>query len=181
LKTAILVAVGDELLSGIRRESNCSFLAWLLHDAGWKVTRMEVIPDDLPQIIGVLDRWIGKTDILVLSGGLGPTHDDKTRYALAEYLGCALNLDDALYDSVSARYEGNSVREYVERSRPIQGLVPEKAAGVYNPAGSALGIYFEKNGTKVWSFPGVPSEYKAMVRQELTPLLSSLPAARAWS
>ena len=170
-KTAVLVAVGDELLSGIRKEGNCSFLARHLHDAGWKLLHIEVIPDDLPRIIETLNRWIGKTDMLVLSGGLGPTHDDKTRYALAEYLKCGLAVNDALYDRVSSRYEG-SMRELVERSRPIQGLVPQEAAGVYNPAGSALGIYFEKDGTKIWSFPGVPFEYKAMVAQEIAPLLS---------
>lgn len=180
LKTAILVAVGDELLSGIRQEGNCSFLAWLLHDAGWKVLHMEVIPDDLPRIVEALNHWIGKTDVIVLSGGLGPTHDDKTRYALAEYLGCGLSIDNSLYNRVSARYEGTSLRELVERSRQIQGLIPEKATGVYNPTGSALGIYFEKNGTQVWSFPGVPFEYKAMVKQELTPILSSPDSAWAW-
>ena len=180
MKTAILVAVGDELLSGIRSEGNCSFLARFLHDAGWKVLHMEVIPDDLPRMVEVLKRWVGKTDLLVLSGGLGPTHDDKTRYAIAEYLGCGLAVDDALYDRVSARYEGNPLRNIVEHSRPAQGLVPEKTAGVYNPVGSALGIYFEKNGTKVWSFPGVPFEYKALVEQELTPLLSSRGDGWTW-
>jgi len=141
---------------------------------------MEVIPDELPQIEEVLERWIGKTDILVLSGGLGPTHDDKTRFALAEYLGCSLAVDNALYDRVSARYEGSPLRSTVESSRSIQGLVPMAAEGVYNPAGSALGIYFEKNGTRVWSFPGVPFEYKAMAIQELTPLLSSNPGTWTW-
>lgn len=172
MRKAVLIAVGDELLSGIRHESNCASLAWLLHDAGWKVARMEIVPDDLPQVIDALRRWVGKVDLLVLSGGLGPTHDDKTRYALAEYLGCGLAVDDALYDRVVARSEGE-FRALVERSRPLQGLVPTAARGVYNPAGSALGIYFEKSGTKVWSFPGVPFEFKAMVRQEISPSLSS--------
>jgi len=178
-KTAVSIAVGDELLSGIRKESNCSFLARLLHDAGWKLLRVEVIPDNLPRIVDVLDRWIGKTDMLVLSGGLGPTHDDKTRYALAEYLECGLSVDNELYNRVASRYE-DSMRELVERSRPIQGLIPEEAAGVYNPAGSALGIFFEKNGTKVWSFPGVPFEYKAMVMQEIAPIFVSYDDTWTW-
>jgi len=180
LKTAVLVAVGDELLSGVRREGNCAFLARHFLDAGWKLLHIEIIPDDLPRITEALSRWIGETDMLVLSGGLGPTHDDKTRYAVAEYLECGLALDNVLYDRVSSRYEDKFMRGLVERSRPIQGLIPEKAGGVYNPAGSALGIYFEKNGTKVWSFPGVPFEYKAMVEQEILPILSFGPAARTW-
>ncbi|MDR1648712.1 MAG: nicotinamide-nucleotide amidohydrolase family protein [Synergistaceae bacterium] len=172
MKSAVLVAVGDELLSGIRREGNCAFLARLLHDAGWTVECVEIVPDDLPRVVDVLDRWVGKAGLLVMSGGLGPTHDDKTRWALAEYLGCGLAVDDALYDRVAARYRGTDRETLVERSRSTQGLVPNAAQGVYNPAGSALGVYFEKSGTKVWSFPGVPSEFEAMTRQELTPLLT---------
>ncbi|MDR2179730.1 MAG: nicotinamide-nucleotide amidohydrolase family protein [Synergistaceae bacterium] len=171
-KTAVLIAIGDELLSGVRREGNCAWLAWLLHDAGWKVLRIEVVPDDLSPVVDTLERWMGKTDLLVFSGGLGPTHDDKTRYALAEYLKCGLSVDDALYDRVVARFEGTSLKEVIEGSRSIQGLLPIEARGVYNPAGSALGIYFEKSGTRVWCFPGVPFEFKAMVGQELTPFLS---------
>jgi nicotinamide-nucleotide amidase len=151
LKTAVLIAVGDELLSGIRREGNCASLAWRLHDAGWKVRRAEVIPDDRSDIVEALKRWVGQVDMLVLSGGLGPTHDDRTRGALAEYLGCPLPVSE-------------------ERN---QQAVPAAAEGVLNPAGSALGIRFERAGTKVWSFPGVPGEFEAMVRQEIVPLLQS--------
>ena len=138
---------------------------------------MEVIPDELPAVVDALGRWMGRVDVVVLSGGLGPTHDDKTRYALAEYLGGGLAVDDALYDRVLARYDGMPIRSALERSRAIQGLIPLAARGVYNPAGSALGIYFERSGTRVWSFPGVPFEFRAMVEQELTPLL---PPAHGW-
>ena len=184
MKTAVLVAIGDELLSGIRREGNCGSLAWLLHDAGWKVLRIEVIPDELPSIMDMLEYWVGNTELLVFSGGLGPTHDDKTRYALAEYLKCGLAVDDILYDQVVTRFEG-TLKEVIEQSRPIQGLLPVGAQGVYNPAGSALGIYFEKWGTRVWCFPGVPFEFKAMVQQELVPFLSQVSQegkelARSW-
>ncbi|MDR1377758.1 MAG: nicotinamide-nucleotide amidohydrolase family protein [Synergistaceae bacterium] len=172
MKTAVLIAIGDELLSGIRREGNCAWLAWLLHDAGWRVLGMEVVPDESLQIVRELERWVGRTDLLVLSGGLGPTHDDRTRYALAEYLGCGLSVNDELYDRIAARYRGTSLEELIERCRQIQGLIPTESKGVYNPGGSALGIYFERSGTRLWSFPGVPFEFKAMVKQELTFLLS---------
>jgi nicotinamide-nucleotide amidase len=182
MNTAVLVAVGDELLSGIRREGNCARLAWILHDAGWRVLRMEVAPDDLSRVVEILERWVGKTELLVLSGGLGPTHDDKTRFALAKYLGCGLAVDNALYDRVAGRYRGTSLEEPIEGSRPLQGLIPVDSKGVYNPAGSALGIHFERSGTKVWSFPGVPFEFTAMVKQEIVPLLSQQEgnAARTW-
>ncbi|MDR2528047.1 MAG: nicotinamide-nucleotide amidohydrolase family protein [Synergistaceae bacterium] len=178
VSTAVLVAVGDELLSGIRREGNCARLARALHDAGWRVLRVEIVPDDLPCIVEALTRWVGKTDLLVLSGGLGPTHDDKTRYAIAEYLGCGLAVDDALYERELSRYRGASLEKPIERSRSTQGLIPVDSLGLYNPAGSALGIYFERLGTKVWSFPGVPFEFAAMAAQEIFPLLSK--TTRTW-
>ncbi|GHS95614.1 CinA-like protein [Synergistales bacterium] len=172
MKTAALVAIGDELLSGIRRETNCSFLARLLHDAGWEVRRAELVPDELSCVEDALNRWVGKVDMLVMSGGLGPTHDDKTRFAVAQYLKCELALDDTQYNRVLSRYDAY-IRELLEKTRDMQALIPVSAKSVYNPAGSALGIFFERSGTKVWVFPGVPFEYKAMVRQEISSLITS--------
>ena len=171
MKSAVLAAIGDELLSGMRQEANCSFLAWCLHDAGWTVLRVEVIPDEDPQISDLLERWVGKTDLLVLSGGLGPTHDDRTRDALARYLGCGLR-SDPLYDRVLARYDGERL-ERLKRVRDTQSMIPSAAEAVYNPEGSALGIAFERGGTRVLSLPGVPMEYEAMVRQELPELFET--------
>ena len=169
MKTAVLAAVGDELLSGVRREGNCAALAWRLHDAGWRVERIEVIPDEPDLIVGLLRHWVGRTDLLVLSGGLGPTHDDRTREALSVYLDSPLRREDALYDRIVGRYDGER-RDALEHVRPSQSLVPASAQGLYNPEGSALGIIFEQRGTRVLSLPGVPSEFAAMVRQELSEL-----------
>ena len=138
MDSAVLVAVGDELLGGLRREENCAFLARHLHDAGWTVERLETISDGEEQLLDVLDRWVGRTDLLVLSGGLGPTHDDRTRVALARYLGCPLR-SDLLYDKVVGRYTGE-MRLLFERTRDTQSMIPEAARAVYNPEGSALGL-----------------------------------------
>ncbi len=171
MRTAVLVAVGDELLSGVRREGNCAALAWRLHDAGWRVERVEVVPDDPGEVAGLLRRWVGRVGLLVLSGGLGPTHDDRTREALSLYLDSPLRREDALYDRIVERCGGER-RAALERVRASQSLVPESARGVDNPEGSALGIAFERDGTRVWSLPGVPSEFSAMVRQELPELFA---------
>ncbi len=169
MKRAVLIAIGDELLSGIRKEGNCAALAWKLHDAGWDVLRMEVIPDDLPQIVAALERWVGESELVIVSGGLGPTHDDKTRDAIALYLQSPLIEDMGLYEQVISRYRDRMA--LVNGIALNQSKVPEAAKGVYNPVGTALGIYFERKGTKVWSFPGVPLEFEAMVKQELDGLL----------
>ena len=168
MKSAVLAAVGDELLSGARLEKNAHFMAGKFHAKGWEVKRIEVISDEEDEIIALLSRWVGKTDILIMSGGLGPTHDDKTRNAIARYLGCGLRADDEAYDRVVARVKDDPKRlAYTESVRDPQAMIPELAETVFNPAGFALGIKFEREGTKVIALPGVPFEYEAMTRQEL--------------
>ncbi|MBQ6773979.1 MAG: nicotinamide-nucleotide amidohydrolase family protein [Synergistaceae bacterium] len=164
---AVLTAIGDELLSGVRLEKNANFMAWHLHNKGIEVKAIEVISDYEDEIINLLSRWIGKTDLLILSGGLGPTHDDKTRYAIAKYLGCEL-YSDSMYDKILSRVKDNPDRlARLEKSRSTQAMIPVKAQPVYNPTGSALGIKFTKDNTQVIALPGVPMEYEAMTRQEL--------------
>ena len=166
--SAVLSAIGDELLSGARLEKNASFMAGHLHNKGWEVKRVEVIPDEEGEITALLTRWVGRTDLLILSGGLGPTHDDRTRYAIAKYLGCGLSLNDEMYDRIVSRVKHDPLRlAYTERCRDPQALIPDSAQAVFNPAGSALGIRFESNGTTTLALPGVPMEYQAMTRQEL--------------
>ena len=168
IKNAVLAAIGDELLSGARTEKNALFIAGHLHTKGVNVLRIEIVSDEEDEILALLSRWVGKTELLILSGGLGPTHDDKTRYAIASYLGCGLKADDALYDKVAARVQHDPYRlAYTEKCRDPQAMIPEHAQAVYNPAGFALGIRFTREGTTVIALPGVPMEYEAMTRQEL--------------
>ena len=168
MKSAVLAAIGDELLSGARLERNAHFMAGIFHAKGIDVKRIEIISDEEQEIISLLSRWAGKTDILIISGGLGPTHDDKTRYAVAKYLGCGLKADNESYDRILSRVKNDPRRySYTERVRDPQAMIPEMAETVYNPAGFALGMKFEREGTKVIALPGVPFEYDAMIRQEL--------------
>ncbi|MBQ7220061.1 MAG: nicotinamide-nucleotide amidohydrolase family protein [Synergistaceae bacterium] len=168
MKNAVLAAIGDELLSGARAEKNALFMAGHLHNKGVNVLRIEEISDEEEEILSLLSRWVGKTDLLVLSGGLGPTHDDRTRYAIAKYLNCGLSPSNAMYDRVVDRVRNDAYRlAYTERCRDPQAMIPDSAEAVYNPAGFALGIRFEREGTTVIALPGVPMEYEAMTRQEL--------------
>ena len=179
MSSAVLAAIGDELLSGVRLEKNCNFMAYHLHNSGWEVKRIEVVPDTDKDIQDLLSRWIGHTELLILSGGLGPTHDDKTRYAIAKYLGCELR-EDSLYEKILLRVKDDPERfARIERSRYTQAMIPENASAVYNPAGSALGIRFTREGTTVIALPGVPMEYEAMTRQELPEIFS--PSNHCWA
>ena len=166
MKRAVLVAIGDELLSGLRREGNCCWLAGKLSRAGWDVISMGVIPDDEEKIQATLSQWIGKSELIVMSGGLGPTHDDRTRTAVASFLGCSLEIDRKAYDEILFRYPPE-MRKNLTRCADSQGAVPVLAKAVHNPAGSALGITFTACGSKVFTFPGVPREFMAMAEAEL--------------
>ncbi|MBQ7733164.1 MAG: nicotinamide-nucleotide amidohydrolase family protein [Synergistaceae bacterium] len=169
---AVLAAIGDELLSGVRQEKNAGFMAWHQHNKGVEVKAIEVISDEENEITNLLSRWVGRTDLLILSGGLGPTHDDKTRDSIAKYLGCEL-YSDPLYDKILERVKDNHERlARLEKSRSTQSMIPVKAQPVYNPTGSALGITFTSQNTKVIALPGVPMEYEAMTRQELPEIFS---------
>ncbi|MCL2146940.1 MAG: nicotinamide-nucleotide amidohydrolase family protein, partial [Synergistaceae bacterium] len=170
MKKVLLLAIGDELLSGIRRDTNCAGAAWLFHNAGWKIEEIEIIPDEQNVIVDTLNKWTGRVELIITSGGLGPTHDDRTRFAIAEYLKCGLEVDNAAYDIIAARY-ADPMRHWIEHSRPMQGLMPTAAKSIHNPTGSALGILFESRNTKVYCFPGVPTEYKSMLQQEFGNIL----------
>jgi nicotinamide-nucleotide amidase len=176
MKKVVLVAIGDEILSGLRSEGNCSWLAALFHSAGWQVKAIEVVPDDLDVIQETFARWAGKVDHVITSGGLGPTHDDKTRDAVAAFLGCRLKIAEVAYSRIVDRYS-DPLKEIVKGSMTRQALIPEKAEPVHNPEGSALGIRFRVSDTSFWIFPGVPSEYKAMAGQEF---LSSVIDVNCW-
>lgn len=171
IKHAVLIALGDELLSGIRREGNHAWLAGKLSKAGWKVDSIEILPDGPDTLKAHLNRWVGRADLLVLSGGLGPTHDDCTRDALAAYLGVPLEVSHEAYDKILARY-GEEMRDSLEKSRAAQASIPLGVRAVHNPAGSALGMAVEKSGTAILALPGVPGEFRAMVEQELGPQLA---------
>ena len=181
MKSAVLAAIGDEILGGARLEKNCNFMARALHNIGCEVKRIEVVSDEESEILSLLSRWIGNTDLLIVSGGLGPTHDDKTRYAIAKYLGSSLR-DNALYDKILERVKDDPERlARLERTRNPQAMIPESSQAVYNPTGSALGIKFTLKGTTVISLPGVPMEYESMVRQELPEVFSPVNKNYAWA
>ena len=163
---AVLIALGDELLSGLRQEGNCCWLAEKLTRAGWKVDKIEILSDGGKDLGEVLEKEAGKIDLVVLSGGLGPTHDDCTRLILSRYLGVPLVEDRQAYDAILSRYSADR-REGLERSREAQSAIPAGTRSVHNPSGSALGISFISRGSRIYAFPGVPAEFRAMAEQEL--------------
>jgi len=165
----VLIAVGDELITGLKKESNISWLSAELVLRGYDVVAMEVIPDREDILSDLLGKWIGKTTLIVISGGLGPTHDDRTREAVAKFLGLPLVAENEIYELIVSRYPAE-LRESLERAGEKQAYIPSGAQPIFNPLGTALGFLVESNNTKLFVLPGVPQEFRAMARVVLDSL-----------
>ncbi len=152
---AVILCIGDELLSGDIADLNSTWLAKGLTDLGTVVKKIEVIPDDVDVIADAVRKT--KADILVITGGLGPTHDDVTRQAVAAAFGLKLVRDPEAAKVVEAsaarRGKAPGPQSY------IMADVPEGSVVIPNPVGAAPGLIIDG---RVYVFPGVPSEMKAM-------------------
>jgi molybdenum cofactor synthesis domain-containing protein len=149
------LCIGDELLSGDIADLNSTSLAKRLTDLGTVVKRIEVVPDDIGAIVGAIRR--AQADKVVITGGLGPTHDDVTRLAVATAFGRKLARDPEgvkVVEASSARLG----RAPLPQSYAMADI-PEGSTVIPNPVGAAPGFIINN---KVYVFPGVPSEMKAM-------------------
>jgi nicotinamide-nucleotide amidase len=158
---AEVIAIGDELTSGQRVDTNSQWLSSRLGELGVEVRYHTTVADDLESNVAVFRAAIERADIVVASGGLGPTADDLTREALAKATGQPLVLDTAVLDQI--------VSLFARRRRPmpdanrIQAMFPAGGRPIPNPAGTAPGIDLEvprvgRNSCRVFALPGVPAE-----------------------
>jgi nicotinamide-nucleotide amidase len=175
LKRAVVVLSGDELLDGRTRDTNGAFLSAQLTREGVQVARLVVVPDDLATLVAVLREAVAlEPAVVVLSGGLGTTHDDLTAAALAEATGRALEEHPEALEMVARRSRDVAQRRHLDYDAVFaktrrQALLPRGARPV-PPAGVAPGIALRQGHTRIYALPGVPSELRAMwswVRGEL--------------
>jgi nicotinamide-nucleotide amidase len=164
-----VVAVGDELMLGDVVNGNLAWIGRALADAGTPVVRGYEVGDDVAGIVSVLRTAMAEADAVVVTGGLGPTSDDRTRAALAELAGVGLHRDPQLEVTIAHWYAG------VGRPAPdnvwVQADLPEGARPIDNPVGTAPGLAMEIDGRPVYAVPGVPSELRGMVRETVVPEL----------
>lgn len=152
---AVILCIGDELLSGDIADLNSTWLAKNLTGLGTVVKRIEVVPDDIDVIARTLKEI--KADRVLVTGGLGPTHDDVTRQAVALAFGRKLIRDPEAVKVVEA-YAARYNRSPLPQSYNMADI-PENTTVIPNPVGAAPGFIVDN---RVYTFPGVPSEMKAM-------------------
>lgn len=164
---AEIVSVGTELLLGSITDTNATFLAQELSPLGIDLYYVSQVGDNLTRLVEVLDRAWKRSDLTIITGGVGPTDDDMTREAIAAMLGETPTVDEALLEQVESFFRMRG-RPVPEKNRKQAWLIPS-AQPLLNPIGTAPGWIVERDGRMLASMPGVPREMHRMWREELLP------------
>ncbi|MFO8173067.1 MAG: competence/damage-inducible protein A [Longimicrobiales bacterium] len=169
--TAVVVGVGDELLLGRTVDTNGAWLAAELSDLGFRVRRRWVVGDVRAEIQEALSQGMELADVVLLTGGLGPTRDDLTRPAVAEALGAPLDEDPGLLAALQANFRARGHGKLPPTTR-LMAQVPRGARVLENPQGSAPGLALEAGGGKICVLlPGPPREMKGIFSKGVVHLL----------
>lgn len=169
---AEIIAVGSEMLTHKRVDTNSLFLTEQLNNLGIEVTAKHVIGDDLERLAGTIRRALGAAPLVILSGGLGPTEDDLTRDAVALALDRRLVFNAAINDGIEQRFrQMNRAMPEINRR---QAMLIEGAHVLSNDRGTAPGQWIEANGHILILLPGVPAELRALMEAEVGPRLARL-------
>jgi nicotinamide-nucleotide amidase len=167
---ACVVSIGNELLNGHTTDTNCSYICGRLLSIGIPVVSSYTVGDDIKQIARSLKRAAEDVDIVIVTGGLGPTDDDITRQAFAELLGTELQLRPALLKDIRKYFADRGLP--MPEKNIIQACVPKGASAIENPFGTAPGIFAKMKKTLFFAMPGVPVEMKEMLEQSVIPRLN---------
>ncbi|WP_431111121.1 competence/damage-inducible protein A [Winogradskyella poriferorum] len=168
---AEIITIGDEILIGQIVDTNSAFLGKEFNKIGVSVYQITSVQDDKAHILKALKEAEENADIIIITGGLGPTKDDITKHTICEYFNDTLIEDKAVLNNVEQIFSKyNAPLLTVNRH---QALVPSRAKVLMNKYGTAPGMWLEKNGKVFVSLPGVPYEMKALIKDEVIPSLRS--------
>jgi nicotinamide-nucleotide amidase len=158
---ACILAIGSEMLTPFRVDTNSLFITDRLNTIGYDVRLKAVVADDVAELARVIDGALIWADVIVITGGLGPTEDDMTRDAVAQVLGVPLDVDEATVERIRDRFarRGMTMPDINRR----QAMVPRGAAILPNPNGTAPGLWLEKGSAALVLLPGPPREMKPML------------------
>lgn len=166
---AELITIGDEILIGQVVDTNSAYLATELNKLGISVIQITSVPDIRERILKAFDDAGSRSDLIISTGGIGPTSDDITKPTLAEYFGSRLILVPEVLERIKSLLAKRGV-ELNDRNKK-QAELPDNCELLSNSAGTAQGMWFKKEGRDYISLPGVPYEMKAIFREQLEPRL----------
>jgi len=165
-----IITIGDEILIGQIVDTNSAWMSVELNKAGFEIVQITSVHDDATHIVASLNLALERADVVLFTGGIGPTKDDITKQTLSRYFGMQLVFNNEVYKNIE--------QVLINRSRAVneltrtQAFVPDGCTVIQNRVGTAPVTWFEKNGKVIVSMPGVPNEMKHIMSTEVIPRLS---------
>lgn len=166
---AELITIGDELLFGQTIDTNAAFIGEKFAEARVELAYHTTVGDQAEDLIGAIGLAMNRVDFVLITGGLGPTHDDITKKVLCKFFKRQLVFHEDILKSLEKRYSDLGI--IMPPINQNQALLPQGAKLIENKVGSALGMIFEERGKTLVSVPGVPAEMEAMVTDSIIPML----------
>jgi nicotinamide-nucleotide amidase len=170
--TAEIISIGDEVLIGQIVNTNAAWMSRQLNFAGVQVRFVSVVGDNAADIRHGLELALSRADLVLLTGGLGPTHDDITKKVVAEFFDSSeMALDEKVLAHVTALFRRRNLR--MTPANEEQALVPKKSTVLWNDFGTAPGLLFEREGRYCIVMPGVPAEMQHLVSERVLPFVKA--------
>lgn len=167
--TAEIITIGDEILIGQIVNTNAAYIGEKLLAIGIRVGRVTTIGDNEAIILDSLNKAFKENEIIIITGGLGPTHDDITKKVIAKFFNCGFRLDKEVYEHVKSILSRRSIP--LKPVNEDQATVPDICKVLFNKMGTAPGMHFEQNGKEIFVMPGVPFEMKYIMDTHILPYL----------
>lgn len=164
-----IITIGDEILLGQIVDTNSAWMAEQLYDLGIPVKQITSISDEKEHIVSAMKNATQRVNVVLMTGGLGPTKDDITKTTLAEFFGDQMVFHEDILEHVKALFASRNKR--MPEVNRMQAELPSRATPLHNAKGTAPGMWFEENDTVYVSMPGVPYEMKYLMETEVLPRL----------
>lgn len=169
--TAHILIIGDEILIGQIIDTNSAWMSQQLNLRGFRVTGKSTVPDTREAILDGIEQAARRADVVLMTGGLGPTKDDVTKKTLADLFDSPMSFHQETYARMAAYF--TRIGRKLPDAAVIQATLPDKARILTNKVGSAPGMWFERDGKVFVSLPGVPFEMQYLMTEEVLPRLSA--------
>jgi len=169
MPTAEIITIGTELLLGEAVDTNTRFIARSLRDKGVDLYRTSTIGDNVERIANIIREGMQRADIIITTGGLGPTIDDPTREAIAQGMGVSIEFQPELWIQIQERFQRYGRKPTENNKR--QAFIPEGALAVENPVGTAPAFIVEEGNKAIIALPGVPREMEYLMKHNVIPYL----------
>ena len=174
---AEIITIGDEILIGQIVDTNSAWIGEFFNANGIEIYQITSVHDEKEHIVRAISEAEKHVDLILLTGGLGPTKDDITKSTLCEYFNTSLVFHENTFEHIKNRFKNRGID--LNKLNRDQAMVPENCTVLFNKAGTAPGMWFEKNNTILVSVPGVPFEMQYLVEFEIVPKLIALGKTKA--